>query len=157
VSKYLPHDLSPIDTLAPAAGAMLRRGRILVVDDDANVARTLAFRLGTDHDVVVSLEPRVAAERVLAGESFDIIFCDLMMPEMTGMDFHAAIAETQPRQAERIVFITGGAYTPRARAFIAQAPNTVLEKPFDAGALQAVLARYLARPRSAADRRELGQ
>jgi CheY-like chemotaxis protein len=128
---------------APPTHAPFRRGHLLIVDDDANVARTFALLLSGDHDVVVSLQPRVAAQRVLAGERFDIIFCDLMMPDMTGMDFYAAIAAGQPGQAERIVFVTGGAFTPAARAFVAQVPNTFLEKPFDKTALDAVLASYL--------------
>jgi PAS domain S-box-containing protein len=123
--------------------APFRRGHLLIVDDDANVARTFALLLSGDHDVVVSLEPRVAAQRVVAGERFDIIFCDLMMPDMTGMDFYAAIAAGQPGQAERIVFVTGGAFTPAARAFVAKVPNTFLEKPFDKTALDAVLTSYL--------------
>lgn len=131
------------DAAAPAAPATLRRGRLLIVDDDANVARTFALRLGGDHDVVVSLEPRVIAARILAGERFDIIFCDLMMPDMTGMDFYAAIAERDPKQAERIVFVTGGAFTPAARAFVAEVTNTFLEKPFDKAALDAVLDAHL--------------
>jgi CheY-like chemotaxis protein len=131
------------DVVTPTSRAPLRRGHILIVDDDANVARTFALLLRGDHDVVVSLEPRVAAERVLAGVPFDIIFCDLMMPGMTGMDFYAAVVEKDPRQAERIVFVTGGAFTPAARAFVSRVSNTFLEKPFDQGALDAVLATYL--------------
>jgi PAS domain S-box-containing protein len=131
---------------APRSLDPIRRGRILIVDDDANVARTFALMLQGDHEVVVSLEPRRAAERILDGERFDIIFCDLMMPDMTGMDFHAAIAERQPRQADRIVFVTGGAFTPSARAFVARVSNTFLEKPFDKAALDEVLAAYLAEP-----------
>ena len=122
----------------------LRRGRILIIDDNANVARSFAIMLA-DHDVDVSIDPRQAANRILAGENFDIIFCDLMMPAMTGMDLYAVIAEKLPKQAERIVFVTGGAFTPAAQEFVAKVPNTVLEKPFDMKDLAAVLARGLAR------------
>lgn len=127
----------------PVAPPRLKRGHFLVVDDDANVARTFAFLLTPEHHVEVSLQPHLAAKRILAGEQFDIIFCDLMMPEMTGMDFHATIAERVPQQAERIVFVTGGAFTPAASAFVARMPNALLEKPFDKRALDAVLARRL--------------
>jgi CheY-like chemotaxis protein len=113
------------------------------VDDDANVARTFALLLRGDHDVVVSLQPRVAADRVLGGEHFDVIFCDLMMPGMTGMEFYEAISAKRPQQAARIVFVTGGAFTPAARAFVARVPNTFLEKPFNHEALDAILATYL--------------
>jgi two-component system, cell cycle sensor histidine kinase and response regulator CckA len=123
-------------------GALLRRGRLLIVDDDVNVARSLSFLL-SDHDVEISVEPQQVARRVLAGDRFDVIFCDLMMPAMTGMDLYAIIAEKLPEQAERVVFLTGGAFTPAVREFIARVPNTVLEKPFDKQALAAVLANHL--------------
>jgi two-component system cell cycle sensor histidine kinase/response regulator CckA len=130
------------DDVPRGSGAPLRRGRLLVVDDNVNVARSFAILL-SDHDVEISVDPRAAADRLLAGESFDIIFCDLMMPAMTGMDLYAVLAEKRPRQAERIVFITGGAFTPDARNFIAGVRNTVLEKPFNEAALASVLERYL--------------
>jgi PAS domain S-box-containing protein len=130
------------DAVASTVSAPLRRGRLLIIDDDAKVARTFAIMLA-GHDVQVCSDARIAADRVLGGESFDVIFCDLMMPGMTGMEFYAAIAEKQPTQTQRIVFVTGGAFTPTAREFIASVPNTVLEKPFDRKALNAVLASHL--------------
>ncbi len=129
----------------PVVVAPLRRGRLLIVDDDPKVARMLAMLLSVAHDVEVCQDPRAAAERILGGERFDVIFCDLMMPDMTGMDFHAVLHARVPEQAERIVFITGGAFTPAARAFTSTVPNPFLDKPFDDNALHAVLASYLRR------------
>jgi len=129
---------------ADARGPM-RRGRLLVVDDDERVARMLALVLEAAHDVTVCNNPRAGAEKILAGDRFDVIFCDLMMPDMTGMDFHALLALHAPEQAERIVLMTGGAFTPAARAFCARVSNKVLDKPFNEQALHAVLASYLSR------------
>ena len=137
------HRARKVKAVAPETTARVRRGRLLIVDDDVNVARSFAFRLDADHDVEVSLAARTVAERILAGERFDIVFCDLMMPEMTGMEFYALVAKAAPEQAARIVFVTGGAFTHDAREFVANVPNTFLEKPFDRWALDAVLARYL--------------
>jgi PAS domain S-box-containing protein len=128
-----------------AAPAPLRRGRLLIVDDDAKVARSLALVLRNDHDVEVSVEPRAVAGRILAGERFDVILCDLMMPWMTGMDFYSVVAERAPEQADRIVFVTGGAFTPAALAFIDRVKNTFVEKPFDLPTLRAALAVHLDR------------
>jgi CheY-like chemotaxis protein len=136
------------DDVQPPRRAALRRGRLLIVDDDERVARTLAKTLLSDHDVEIFVDPRAAVHRVLRGEPFDILFCDLMMPEMTGMDLHAVLAGEVPEQAARIVFVTGGAFTPAARDFVASIPNAVLEKPFDKEAIDAVLARYLRRSTS---------
>ena len=101
--------------------------------------------LRDDHDVEESVEPRAIAERIVAGERFDVIFCDLMMPGMTGMDFYAVIAGSVPEQAQRIVFVTGGAFTPAARAFVDHVENSVLEKPYDRLLVQAALAVHLSR------------
>ena len=116
--------------------------RILIIDDNERVAKSFAILL-SEHDVEISTDPRAAARTILEGEPFDLIFCDLMMPAMTGIDLHAVIAARMPRQAERMVFMTGGAFTPAAREFIARVPNAVLEKPFDKEALAAVLASHL--------------
>ena len=140
-SRNVPPAVTPS---APSASASIR-GRILVVDDDPLVARSLAKLLAHDHDVELSHDPRGVALRILAGESFDVILCDLMMPEMTGMDLHAAIAEKCPEQAQRIVFITGGVFTPAARSFVGRTSNKVLEKPFDLNQLRAVLDEQLRR------------
>jgi PAS domain S-box-containing protein len=127
------------------ADGPLRRGRLVIIDDDPRVARSLALVLRDDHDVEESVEPRAIAERIVAGERFDVIFCDLMMPGMTGMDFYAVIAGSVPEQAQRIVFVTGGAFTPAARAFVDHVENSVLEKPYDRLLLQAALAVHLSR------------
>jgi PAS domain S-box-containing protein len=132
-----------VDSAAQDPAPVVRRGRLLIVDDDANVARSFAFLLDAHHDVEVSLDPRGAAQRIVAGERFDIVFCDLMMPDMTGMDFHGIVEKGAPEQAERVVFVTGGAFTHAAREFVASVPNTFLDKPFDRKALDAVLLRYL--------------
>jgi CheY-like chemotaxis protein len=101
--------------------------------------------LRTDHDVEVSVEPRAIAERLLAGERFDVILCDLMMPGMTGMELHATVAKRVPEQADRFVFVTGGAFTPAATDFVGRVSNTVLTKPYDLRALNAALAVHLRR------------
>jgi CheY-like chemotaxis protein/anti-sigma regulatory factor (Ser/Thr protein kinase) len=131
------------ERVAASVGTASSRGRILIIDDDEQVARSLARLLAASHNVEVSLEPNAVVERLLAGEHFDVIFCDLMMPTMTGMDLHALVAGKRPDQAERIVFVTGGAFTPALRTFASTTRNTVLEKPFDTAALEAVLARHL--------------
>jgi len=80
----------------------------------------------------------VAVTNALAGlrllekrEHFDLILCDLMMPAMTGMELHDELTRLDSSQAARMSFLTGGAFTPRARAFLAEVPNPRLEKPFD--------------------------
>jgi CheY-like chemotaxis protein len=127
-----------LDVAAPATSSA-RRGRVLVVDDDAMLARSLRRSLQDDHEVVVVHGASGALARLEAGERFDVIVCDLMMPGMTGMDLHEEITRLMPEQAERMVFLTGGAVTTRAKDFVAAVSNLVLEKPFDVHRLRQIV------------------
>ncbi len=107
-----------------------RRGKILVVDDDPHVAATLRHSLGRDHDVTVLLGGREAVQLIQDGARFDVIFCDVMMPEVNGMDLHSALMGVARDQCDRIVFMTGGAFSFVIREFLSHVPNRHLEKPF---------------------------
>jgi PAS domain S-box-containing protein len=129
---------------ATATGA--RKARLLIVDDDPLVGTSLRRVLSREHDVTVELGAREALARLVAGEAFDVVLCDLMMPDMTGMELHAEIERIAPPLAERMVFLTGGAYTAHAREFLAAVSNPRLQKPFDAQLLRAVVREVLAGP-----------
>jgi two-component system NtrC family sensor kinase len=122
-------------TSVPAA----RRGRVLVIDDDEMVSDTTAHILAGDHDVVISSRAGDALRAVEGGEPFDVILCDLMMPQMTGMYFFAALTKLNPVAARTVVFMTGGAFTAHASAFLAATRNRYLEKPFDLAKLRALV------------------
>ena len=125
----------PLESSAPRGNAT----RVLIVDDDDLVARALTRAL-RDCEVAVALDGRSALARIAAGERFDVIVCDLMMPNMTGMDFHAALQSVAPEQVERMIFLSGGAVTTRAREFAATIPNLLLlEKPLDVQRLRDVV------------------
>jgi hypothetical protein len=64
-----------------------------------------------------------------------------MMPEVTGMDLHAQVAREHPGLERRFVFMTGGAFTPRAAQFLAEVKNPCLEKPFEMDLVRALLGR----------------
>jgi PAS domain S-box-containing protein len=137
-------DLSSKPPSAPVA----RRARVLVIDDEATVARAIARCLGREHEVRASRHAAEALGWLRAGEDFDLILCDLMMPEMTGMELYAALETDAPAVLDRIVFLTGGAFTPAARDFLDGIPNVRVEKPFEAGKLRAfVRERLKRRPR----------
>ena len=115
------------------------RGRILVVDDEPVLAAALGRSLEPEFQVEVLGNGRAALERLRRDPPFDAVLCDLIMPELTGMDLYDALKETDPDLVERIIFMTGGTFTRRARDFLASIPNPALDKPFDIGALEALL------------------
>lgn len=116
-----------------------RRGRVLVVDDEPMIATAVSRTLAFEHEVVVSTDAATALQRIVGGERFDVVLCDLMMPQMTGMDLHAALLEQVPEQAECMIFLSGGAFTAAARTFLDEVPNQRLEKPFEARQLLALV------------------
>ena len=119
--------------------AARRRGRILVVDDEPMIAAAVQRTLSAEHDVVVLRSAGEALRRITAGERFDVILCDLMMPQMTGMDLHAALFRVAQEQAARMIFLTGGAFTARTQAFLDVTPNQRVEKPFNVRHLRALI------------------
>jgi DNA-binding NtrC family response regulator len=130
------------------------RGRVLVVDDDALVSGAIRRTLSRENDVEVLVSARQALAQLTAQElRYDIVLCDLMMPEMTGMDLFEALQRSAPKVAERVVFITGGAFTPAARTFLDRVENPRVEKPFDPEALRTLIRTEVARVRRAASER----
>jgi signal transduction histidine kinase/ActR/RegA family two-component response regulator len=132
------------------ARAKSPRSRVLVVDDDAIVGTSLQRSLAVLHDVVVVQKATDALARVVAGEHFDVILCDLMMPEMSGMDLHAAISEKAPAMLDRMIFMTGGAFTDGARAFFDRVTNVKLDKPVSSSSLQEAVRSLRGRQRASA-------
>jgi PAS domain S-box-containing protein len=115
------------------------RGRVLVVDDEVAFGRTLAGVLGDEHDVVSTSSGRDALLLLRDDARFDAILCDLMMPNFTGMDLYETIVRERPALAPKFVFVTGGAFTPRARQFLEQVPARRIGKPFDIATLLTTL------------------
>jgi signal transduction histidine kinase len=120
-----------------------RRGRILAVDDEPMLCVVIERLLSAEHEVTTCSSAKEALRKIRNGERFDLILCDLMMPEMTGMDLHAALLQSAPDQAGKLIFMTGGAFTENAQAFLAEAPNESIEKPFKGAKLREVVRGFL--------------
>jgi signal transduction histidine kinase len=121
-----------------------RAGRVLVVDDEQMLCNAIARILGAHHHVTTVTSAREALSRLGAGERFDLILCDLMMPEMTGMDLYDELRQSMADQAEKFIFMSGGAFTDNARAFLARSRNEVIDKPFRGAGLRRMVDRFLA-------------
>ena len=120
----------------------LPRSRILVIDDEPNIGRSFVRSL-PEHDVTFVDSGREGIRRLDAGERFDLIFCDVMMPDLTGRDVHEQIGERHASMLERIVFMTGGAFTERASEFIERVNARRVDKPFDVATIRTVLREKL--------------
>lgn len=125
------------------------RARLLVVDDDEKYGKLIARALAPAHEVLALTTAQEALDRIADGERFDLVLCDLMLPVVSGMDFYERVTSIAPEWVDRIVFITGGAYTERAEAFLAHAAIPRLEKPFFIKELRAVVEEHLLRLRAA--------
>ena len=120
-----------------------KRAVVLVVDDEPAVGVTLK-RLLREHDVTVVQRAPDALALLAAGQRFDVILSDIMMPEMSGMDFYETLRRLHPGMPERVVFVTGGAFTAAANAFLDEIPNECLTKPFDVKTVREAIRRFVA-------------
>jgi signal transduction histidine kinase/CheY-like chemotaxis protein len=116
-------------TSAVAQPLSNRRGRILVIDDEPDICLALEEALQTSHDVVATTEAGRALELLAAGQRFDLILCDVRMPRMTGLDFHAQLTALDPSQARRVVLMSGD-FSRRPGDPPQVLPASVLQKPF---------------------------
>jgi CheY-like chemotaxis protein/two-component sensor histidine kinase len=151
-----PSDAEPVraTTIVPIAS----RARVLVVDDEPGLLRSIQDLLGEVHDVVTASSGREALDLLHKEQSIDVIVVDLMMPVVTGMDVYQAVRRERPGLEERIVFMTGGAFTPESAKLLASAPNRCIGKPFDGDDLLRAIGEVLDRrpPTPGGERPALG-
>ncbi len=120
-----------------------QRGRLLIVDDEPIVAETLAQLLSDRHDVDVATSASRALEHIAQFQGYDVILCDLVMPGMTGMQLHATLTQAHPVLAQRMLFMTGGAFLPEAEAFLRDGNRQAIQKPFDLDGLTKLIDRAM--------------
>jgi DNA-binding NtrC family response regulator len=112
-----------------------------VIDDEPLLGQTLRLAFDGTHEVVVATSGRRGIELLEQDSTFDLVLCDLTMPDVSGMVVCQRAAELDPELTRRFVLMTGGAFTPTARAFLANHRGPRLEKPFDMDDIQALLDR----------------
>lgn len=125
------------------------RPRVLVVDDERTLRSTLAALLEDLYEVVLAESGAAAFDILAADRAFEAILCDLMMPDVSGMDVHAWVVREAPELLARMVFMTGGAFTRNAGEFLERVPNPHLEKPFEVDVLVECLDRVIRKQRRA--------
>jgi CheY-like chemotaxis protein/two-component sensor histidine kinase len=125
------------------------RAHVLVVDDERAVGRSIQALLAPEIEVTHVTRGSEALAKIAAGERYDVVLCDVMMPEMSGIELYLELHRRDPSLARRVVFLTGGAFTDQARDFLAQADHPPLEKPFTEGQLRATIERITSPARRA--------
>jgi CheY-like chemotaxis protein len=120
------------------------RRRILIIDDEPRLAQSMRMLIEPSHDVFVTTRGAEALAWVNEGQRFDLVLCDLQMPGTTGMDVYSHLRAHAPELAERLVFISGGAYTQATRDFVRSVRNRILEKPVRPDELLATIDEALA-------------
>jgi len=126
-------------------------GRILIIDDEIKVAEAVRDMFGPDHDTKVVTsgnEALTLLTREPDDQRFDIILCDLHMPDISGMELHQKLSENRPATAERMVFMTGGTFSERSREFVNRVTNTCIDKPIGIQQLRELVAKRILLHRS---------
>ncbi|HEU4731269.1 MAG TPA: ATP-binding protein [Kofleriaceae bacterium] len=129
----------------PPAASETRR-RVLLVDDEPLVAHTMERLLRRDYDITVALCGQDALDHIVGGAQFDAIISDVMMPNMTGIELLEELRRIAPDQAQRLIFLSGGAFTARTRERLDELGVLQLEKPVTARELRASVKRITGEP-----------
>jgi signal transduction histidine kinase/ActR/RegA family two-component response regulator len=107
-----------------------RRYRLLAIDDETLLLKAYRRMLIDHHDVQLAGGGREALAVLEHDQQFDVILCDLQMPELSGADVYRTVARRWPGLEKKIIVITGGAFSPEARRFLDESAVTSLNKPF---------------------------
>lgn len=126
-----------------------RRASVLIIDDETNLRISLGQILAMEHQVTLMASAREALAAFTAGKRFDVVLCDLMMPEMSGIELYDTLTTVAPDQIPRMIFLTGGAFTSRAQAFLERIENPRIEKPFELDTLRTLIQHTLVNTPSA--------
>lgn len=126
-------------------------GRIMVIDDEPEVAQALKRMLEDEHRVECYTDPRQALRVLLADPSFDVVFCDVMMPTVGGPEVYEILRFNRPGYESRVVFMSGGAFDPKVQRFLAKLPNPRMDKPFNLRMIRRLVEEAVQKHKSAVE------
>jgi PAS domain S-box-containing protein len=121
--------------------------RVLVVDDEIAVGRTLSLVLEPEYEVTVAESAEQALSAIRDAEArggFDAVICDLLMPGMTGIELFEITSREFPDLAPRFIFMSGGLSLTEPRNFSSRVSNRIIEKPFDLSQIRTALRELVA-------------
>jgi two-component system NtrC family sensor kinase len=136
----------PVPLPAPpgTAEGLARRGQtILIVDDELILATGLARLLRRDgHTVDMAANGRLALAK-LDGRAYDLILCDVRMPELDGPSLYRLLERQHPHLCQRLLFLTGDTLEPATQEFLEQSGAPCLTKPFSIAEARRAIQRAL--------------
>ncbi|MBW2732439.1 MAG: PAS domain S-box protein, partial [Deltaproteobacteria bacterium] len=136
--------LAETDSSVHKVVAPLRGARILFIDDEPAILNALS-RIFRAHEIHLAHSGEEAQKILAEALPFDVILCDLMMPRISGIELHEWIVNRDPELAERVIFMSGGVFTSRARSYLQNVANPRVDKPFEVHELKKVVNRVLRR------------
>lgn len=113
--------------------------RVLLLEDRDDFREVLQEYLISRSFQVTSVPSGVEGLREILKEPFDLIICDMMMPQVGGENFYWAVTRVRPAAAQRFIFFTGHKNNPKLNFFFDRVKATVLFKPFKLTALDAAI------------------
>jgi DNA-binding NtrC family response regulator len=115
------------------------RRHVLVVDDEADIGAMLELFLADRFRVTVTTRAEDALDHLRKGGPFDVVLCDLLMPEKSGIDLYEEVHRADPALAARFIFMTGGTPRKDEAAFLRERSLSFVYKPLDVENLEKLL------------------
>ena|SRR5438067_1672950 len=120
--------------------------QVLVVDDDPGILSGLTRFLQRDGHTVETATNGHAALARLSERGYDLILCDLLMPELDGQTLYGLLQRQLPALCQRIIFLTGDTLNPDSQAFLAQCGQPWIPKPCRVADVRTAMAQVLPAP-----------
>ena len=117
--------------------------RILVIDDEPGVAKALAWLLSKDGYTVDTAENGALALTLLQTQRYDVLLCDLLMPELDGQGFYAILTQQYGALRQRVIFLTGDTLGAESTVFLQQCGQPWLTKPCNAATVRNAIQQML--------------
>ncbi|MDR3478722.1 MAG: response regulator [Gammaproteobacteria bacterium] len=121
----------------------IKRKNILIIDDELFILKSLSRILEDDYDVTTALGGKIALELLKQNNQYDLIISDISMPDTNGVEMYKIISKEYPGLEEKIIFMTGFAYTDDIVNFLAEIKNPFLAKPFEVDSLNTTIKNFL--------------
>jgi CheY-like chemotaxis protein len=128
----------------PAGSERVQRSAILLIDDEPGIARALTRLLQRSGHDITRATNGLEGLAALAKGAYDVILCDMRMPDLDGPGFYRELERRHSHLLSRVIFLTGDVLSPQAQAFFDQVKRPRLEKPFKAYEVRQVIQQVLA-------------